>query len=155
MQIELTGAVDMKKHLVLIGISMITLLLILGGCASLGKNQVVSVTIRATAKTNSDRIIEQSADFEFRKTNGETFTKSQIFVVSFGNDGWNYSTNYAEVGYNLHKGETITVFMYHSLANPAEQTITYTYDQVIMEARNQNPMNEEAETLYVTLTPTF
>ena len=145
----------MKKRLVLIGISMTALLFILGGCASLGKNQVASVTIRAEAKTNSLSIIEQSVDFEFRKTGGETFTKSEIFVVDMGNEEWNFSTNYAQAGYDLHKGETITVFMYHSLAVPAEQTITYTYDEVMMEARNQNPMNEDAETLYVTLTPIF
>lgn len=145
----------MNKQIVMVAILAIVLSIVLSGCASLGKNQVFSVTIMAEAKTNSESILEQPVDFEFRKTGGETFTKSEIFVVDVGNDIWNFTTNNAQVGYNLHKGESITVFMYHSLAVPAEQTITYTYDEVLLEARAQNPLNEDADILYVTLTPTF
>jgi hypothetical protein len=145
----------MKKQILTVGVITLLVAIGLSGCASLGKNQILSVTIRAEAKTNSLNVVEQSVDFEFRKTGGETFTLDRIFVVDIGNQGWNFTTNYAEVGYNLHKGEIITVFMYHSLAVPAEQTITYSYDDVLATALEQNNPSGDSDTLYVTLTPTF
>jgi hypothetical protein len=131
----------MKKQLVIIGLVTLLVCVGLSGCDFQSSSDVIEVTVYCSADTNSENISKQNVRFDFQKTSGESFT---LYGGWYGDiDMSSFRTDVSPVGYNLHRGEIITVSVYHPLAYPTEMTKDYTYEQCRVFARYEESGDEE------------
>ena len=118
----------MKKQLVIIGLVTLLVCVGLSGCDFQSSSDVIKVTVIATASTISYNITKQNVRFDFQKTGGESFTLYKGWLMSEKDYITLYYAATAEVGYNIHPGEIITVSVYHPVGVSVTESLTYTYD---------------------------
>jgi len=145
----------MKKQLVIIGLVTLLVCVGLSGCED-NPSEVIKVTVIANASAVYYNITKQNVRFDFQKTGGESFTLYKGWLMVPPEDYVGAITRYhatAEVGYNLHPGEIITVSVYHPVGVSATESLTYTYNDLHWGA--QYDESGDGKVLITTIYPLF